>query len=259
MTRFFDTHAHLDGTAFDEDREAVFERARAAGITDLVLIGASDGFESNLDTLEIAEGRPGVHVSVGVHPHDAARVESDAVRRVEALANRPQVVAIGETGLDYYYDNSPRAEQQQMFREFIQLAKQLRKPLVIHTRDAEEDTLKILEEEGARDVGGIIHCFSGTSYLARGALELGFYISFSGILTFRRSDEIRDVAAWMPRDRALVETDCPYLAPVPHRGKRNEPAHVIHTAQRLAEVWSVDLDEVKAVTGDNAARVFGLV
>jgi len=258
VTRFFDTHAHLDGDAFADDREAVFERAAEAGITDLVLIGASDGFESNLETREIARGRTGVHTSLGIHPHDAARVDDHAVRRVAEMAEAPDVVAVGETGLDYYYDNSPRKAQQARFREFVQIARQLRKPLVVHTRDAEDDTLRILREEDAGDVGGIIHCFSGTEALARGALDLGFYISFSGILTFKRSEEIRRVATWMPRDRALVETDCPYLAPVPHRGKRNEPAYVVHTASRLAELWNTSLEEVKVVTGRNAERVFAL-
>jgi TatD DNase family protein len=261
-TRFFDTHAHLDGSSFAEDRDDVFARAAEAGITDLVLIGASHGFDSNLETIRIADERRSadlrIHLSLGVHPHDAAKVPADSVQRVEALAGGDDVVAVGETGLDYYYDNSPREEQQAMFRDFVQLARQLRKPLVIHTRDAEDDTLRILDEEGARDVGGIIHCFSGTAELARGALDLGFHISFSGILTFKKSEAIRDVARWMPKDRALVETDCPYLAPVPHRGKRNEPAYVVHTATKLAEVWGVDLDEVRAVTGANAAQLFGV-
>jgi TatD DNase family protein len=257
--RFFDTHAHLDGSAFADDRDAVFERAHDAGITDLVLIGASDGFESNLAALNLAsKPRPRVHLSLGIHPHDAAKVAPESVARVAELAEDPRVVAVGETGLDYYYDNSPRAEQQAMFRDFIGVARQLRKPLVIHTRDAEEDTLAILAEENAKDVGGIIHCFSGTEHLARGALDLGFYISFSGILTFKKSEEIREVARWMPRDRALVETDCPYLAPVPYRGKRNEPAYVLHTAEKLAELWALPLDEVKRVTGENAVRLFGL-
>lgn len=257
--RFFDTHAHLDGPAFADDRDAVFERAHQAGITDLVLIGASDGFESNLAALKLASTpRPQLHFSLGIHPHDAAKVADDAVARVAELAEDPRVVAVGETGLDYYYDNSPRREQQAMFRDFIGVARQLRKPLVIHTRDAEEDTLAILAEENARDVGGIIHCFSGTAELAKGALDLGFYISFSGILTFKKSEEIRDVARWMPRDRTLVETDCPYLAPVPHRGKRNEPAYVLHTAAQLAELWNLSLEEVQQTTGENATRVFGL-
>jgi len=254
--RFFDSHAHLDGAAFDDDRGAVLDRAFEAGITDLVLIGASDGFESNPKALEIARTRDRLYATVGIHPHDATVVNDGILMQIDELASDPKVVAIGEMGLDYYYDNSPKETQQAAFRSFIQLAKTRKKPIVIHTRDAEADTLRILKEEGAADVGGIIHCFSGTAELARGALELGFVISFSGILTFKKSDEIREVASWVPRDMTLVETDCPYLAPVPYRGKRNEPAHVVHTAQRLAEIWKVDLEEVMAQTGENAARLF---
>jgi TatD DNase family protein len=254
--RFFDSHAHLDGAAFDDDREAVLDRAFEAGITDLVLIGASDGYESNPKALEIARSREHLYATVGIHPHDADVVDERVLQKIEALAADPKVVAIGEMGLDYYYDNSPIEAQQSAFRSFIQLAKTKKKPIVIHTRDAEADTLRIMKEEGAGDVGGIIHCFSGTAELARGALDLGFVISFSGILTFKKSREIREVASWVPRDMTLVETDCPYLAPVPHRGKRNEPAHVVHTAEKLAEIWQTDPQTVRAQTGDNAARLF---
>ncbi len=256
VSRFFDTHAHLDGDSFQEDRAAVLERAAEAGITDIVLIGASDGFRSNLETIAVTSDRPRIHLSLGIHPHDAERAGMNAVADVEALLDEPRVVAVGETGLDYYYDNSPREAQQEMFRAFIRVARKRGLPLVIHTRDAEADTLEILRTEGADQVGGVIHCFSGTAELARGALDLGFYISFSGILTFKKSDEIRQVAASMPRDRALVETDCPYLAPVPYRGKRNEPSYVVKTAVCLAELWGTSLGEVQDQTGTNACRLF---
>ncbi|MEM1024127.1 MAG: TatD family hydrolase [Myxococcota bacterium] len=256
--RFFDSHAHLDGAAFDADREAVLDRAFAAGVTDLVLIGASDGFDSNPKTLEIAHTRDHLYATVGIHPHDATQVDRRVLDSIDTLAADPKVVAIGEMGLDYYYDNSPVEAQQEAFRAFIGLAKNHRKPIVIHTRDAEGDTLRILKEEGAQEVGGIIHCFSGTAALAKGALDLGFVISFSGILTFKKAEEIREVASWVPRDMALVETDCPYLAPVPFRGRRNEPAHVVHTAQKLADIWKAEVEEVMERTGENAARLFGV-
>lgn len=258
MTRFFDSHAHLDGQAFSGEVDDVLDRAESAGVTDIVLIGASDGLASNPAALEIARRRPNLHASVGIHPHDAKAATTEAMDALRKWAQDPKVVAIGETGLDYYYDNSPREAQQEAFRAFIQLAKEAKKPIVVHTRDAEDDTLTILEEERADEVGGIIHCFSGTRELARGALDLGFTISFSGILTFKKAEEIRHVAREVPRDMALVETDCPYLAPVPHRGKRNEPAFVVHTARCLAELWGADEEEVRAKTGANAARVFAL-
>jgi TatD DNase family protein len=258
VERFFDTHAHLDGKAFEGEVDAVLDRAAAAGVTDLVLIGASDGFASNPQALDIARRREHLYATVGIHPHDAAQATDDVLKDIDRLARDPKVIAIGETGLDYYYDHSPRDDQVAAFRTFIRMARDHGLPVVVHTRDAEEDTLRVLEEEAANEVGGIIHCFSGTAALARGAIDLGFHISFSGILTFKRSVEIREVARQMPRERALVETDCPYLAPVPHRGRRNEPAYVVHTAQCLADQWEVSLDEVKRITGQNAVAAFRL-
>ncbi|MGF1511450.1 MAG: TatD family hydrolase [Myxococcota bacterium] len=258
MKRFFDTHAHLDGSAFRGEVDEVLSRAEQAGVTDIVLIGASDGFESNPAALQLARRSENLHATVGIHPHDAIQATDSIIQEIEGLASDPKVVAIGETGLDYYYDHSPRHVQQEAFRSFIRMAKRHNKPCVVHTRDAEEDTLRILEEEDASSTGGIIHCFSGTQFLARGAVELGFYISFSGILTFKRSDDLRRIARLLPRERVLVETDCPYLAPVPFRGKRNEPSYVLHTAQCLAEIWDTTLEDVKEVTGRNALNAFRL-
>ena len=256
--RFVDSHAHLDGDVLHPQLPAVLDRARDAGLTDIVCIGASDGFESNPKTLAVAEEHDGIHVAVGIHPHDARIVDNDIVRQVRGLADHPKVVAIGEMGLDYYYDSSPRDEQQVAFRQFLGVAREVSKPVVIHTRDAEDDTLAILKDEGAEDVGGVIHCFTGTDKLAQGALELGFFISFSGVLTFKKAESLRAIAKDLPRDRVLVETDCPYLAPVPKRGKTNEPSYVVHTAGKLAELWEMDLEAVKAQTGENAVRLFGL-
>lgn len=256
--RFFDSHAHLEGDRFGEALSGVLERARAAGVTDIVCVGASEGFESNPATLALVEDTPGLHATVGIHPHDAKVVTDDVVARIRELARHPKVVAVGEIGLDYYYDQSPRELQRDAFRRFLRLAHELEKPVVIHTRDAEEDTLAILREERAEALGGVIHCFTGTAALAEAAVELGFYISFSGVLTFRNAEPLREIAAQLPRDRVMVETDCPFLAPEPHRGKKNEPALVVHTAAQLAGLWGTTLDEVKRVTGENAARLFRL-
>lgn len=256
--RFFDTHAHLDGPKFSEDLDDTLARARAAGITDIVCIGASEGFESNPRALALADAHAHLHATVGIHPHDAEIVDDALMDRLMPLARHPKVVAIGETGLDYYYDHSDRDAQQAAFRRFIRLAKALDRPLVIHSRDAEADTLRILEEEDASTVGGIIHCFTGTDVLADGALDLGFYISFSGVLTFKNAQGIRDIARRIPRERALVETDCPYLAPVPRRGKRNEPAFVAHTTEVLAGLWDASPADTMKITGHNAERIFRL-
>lgn len=256
--RFIDSHAHLDGDVLNPQLPAVLDRARAAGLTDIVCIGASDGFESNPKTLAIADQHDGIHATVGIHPHDARLVDETVLAKVRALADHPKVVAIGEMGLDYYYDNSPREAQGDAFRRFVAIAREVQKPVVVHTRDAEDDTLAILKNEGADALGGVIHCFTGTEKLAQGALDLGFYISFSGVLTFKKAEALRSIAKDLPRDRVLVETDCPYLAPIPKRGKTNEPSYVLHTAGKLADLWGVDLDEVKEQTGRNAVRLFGL-
>ncbi|MBI2374061.1 MAG: TatD family hydrolase [Deltaproteobacteria bacterium] len=251
-----DSHAHLDG--FGERLPAVLERARVAGVGAIVAIGASDGEASNAPTVAIAEARPNIFATVGVHPHDARIVDPACIERIRALLSHPKVVGVGETGLDYHYDHSPRGRQLEAFRSFVGLARDVAKPLVIHTREAEEDTVRVLREERAKDVGGVFHCFGGGHALAGAALELGFYISFSGVLTFKNAETLREIARNLPRDRALIETDCPFLAPVPMRGKKNEPAFVEHTARRLAELWGVPLDEVGRITSDNARRLFRL-
>lgn len=251
-----DSHAHLD--SFGEELPAVLDRARLAGVRQIITIGASDGLGPNHTAVEIARAHPHVFASVGVHPHDARIVDEAALATIEGLAADPKVVAIGETGLDYHYKHSTIEEQQRAFRAFVALALRVKKPLVVHTRDADADTADLLRDTGAQAVGGVIHCFTGTPALAAAAIELGFYVSFSGILTFKAAEELRAVAKDLPRDRVLVETDCPFLAPVPHRGKRNEPAFVALTAERLAELWGVSVTEVQAKTSENTARLFGL-
>jgi TatD DNase family protein len=253
--RFFDSHAHLDSLS-PEALEGVLGRAQEIGLTDIVCIGASDGIESNHRTMAVVRQNRRLHATLGIHPHDVARISESAFLELETLAQDPSVVAIGETGLDYFYEHAPKEAQVSAFRRFLGIARRLNLPVVIHTRDAEDDTIRILREEKAERIGGVIHCFTGTQALANACLDLGFYISFSGILTFRNAEAIREVARNNPRDRTLIETDCPYLAPVPLRGKSNEPSYIVHTAKCLAELWSVDEDEVKQVTGANAARLF---
>lgn len=253
----FDTHCHLDTGSFAEGADAVISRANAAGVSAFACIGVGS-VEHARAAVALAERRPDVVATVGIHPHDASQTSAALEGELAVLAENTRVVAVGEVGLDFHYDHSPRETQKDVFRRAIALARRLHKPLIIHTRSAPDDTLGILAEENARDVGGIIHCFSEDRVFAARALDLGFYLSFSGILTFKNATAVHDVAAWAPEDRILVETDSPYLAPVPLRGKKCEPAFVKHTAARLAELRGTDLDRIAALTTANAARVFGL-
>lgn len=253
-----DSHCHLDEHRYEGDRDAVIERALAAGVGCMITIGASDGVARNYAAVELAAQHPQVFATVGVHPHDARIVNPAVLEELTQLARRPKVVAIGETGLDYYYDNSPRELQQSVFRQFIAMARQLGLPLSIHLRDAYDDAVAILREEKAAEVGGVIHCFSGDRRVARLMLDLNFDLSFSGVVTFKNADELREVAREVPADRFMVETDAPFLAPIPHRGKRNEPQYVLFTAACIAAVRSQSLDDVAAQATDNARRRFHL-
>ncbi len=255
-----DSHCHLADEAFAADREAVIARAREAGLARaLCILSAADEREGG-HAPTLARLWPGMRFAIGVHPHDAARFAGDAaavgaaVRA--ALDSTPAAVAVGEVGLDYHYDFSPRDVQQQVFRTQVRLAREIGRPLVVHTREADADTVAILEEEGRGEVRGVFHCFSGTVELAREALRLGFFLSFSGIVTFPRADALRAVAAEVPADRLLLETDCPYLAPVPYRGKRNEPAWVMRVAECVAAVRAVSPGQISDVTDANFARLF---
>jgi TatD DNase family protein len=234
----------------------VLERARAAGVFGFISIGVGSLAQAEA-AAALAQASADVLATAGVHPHDAKTLDAALEAALEALAGRERVVAVGEVGLDHHYDHSPKAEQGRAFRWAVALARRVRKPLVIHTREAPAETLAVLREEGARDVGGVIHCFSEDRAFARDALDLGFYLSFSGILTFKNARAVHDVAAFAPPDRVLVETDSPYLSPVPLRGKKCEPAFVAHTARRLAELRGEALDAVTARTTENAARAFG--
>ncbi|MEZ4256017.1 MAG: TatD family hydrolase [Polyangiales bacterium] len=256
----FDTHCHLSFESFGPEVDAILDRARASGVKRFVTIGSGEGTKSAVSAVAMAEKLvPEVWATVGVHPHDATELDDAAKALLESLATREHVVAIGETGLDYHYDHSPREKQADAFRYQIDLARRVKKPIVIHTRTAAEDTLRILREENARDVGGIIHCFSEDAAFAKASLDLGFVSSFSGIVTFPRGTEgIRDAAKNQPADAILIETDAPYLAPVPHRGKRNEPAYVAHTADFLAGLRGEDPEEFRARTTQNGCRIFGV-
>lgn len=253
-----DSHCHLDEERFNADREAVIARAQAAGVTRMVTIGASGGIQANHDAVSLAQQHPSIFATVGVHPHEASVVTPAVLDEISRLAQAPRVVAIGETGLDYYYDNSPRPAQQDAFRQFIALARRLRLPLVVHLRDAYDDAVAILRDERASDVGGVIHCFSGDRRVAHAFLDLGFHLSFSGIVTFKNAGELRAAAHMTPADRLLVETDAPFLAPVPYRGKRNEPAYVVETATVIAAERQQPLEELAALTRTNTERLFRL-
>ena len=251
---WFDSHCHLDTEHNPEGPDAALARAREAGVSSFLCVGVG-GMEQTQQALAVAERHPDVFASAGVHPHDAAR---DRALDFEPFWAHPRLLAVGEVGLDYHYDHSPRETQAEVFRRFIALARRVQKPLIIHTRSAAEDTLQILEAEGARDAGGVIHCFSEDVAFAKRALDLGFYLSFSGIVTFKSARAIQEVAAWAPADRVLVETDSPYLAPVPVRGKRCEPAFVVHTGAYVAKLRGVEPAHFAALTTDNARRCFRL-
>src|SRR3954469_1202132 len=253
-----DAHAHLDAYA---DRAEVVARARAAGVGHVVLVGQwreGAGMAAALDAVRIAkEDRAFFSATAGVHPHDAARATEADFDQLRAICQDPDVAAVGECGLDFHYDHSPRETQKAAFVRQIRLAKELRKPLVVHTREADVETAGILAEELGPD-GGVIHCFTSDWTAAQRYLSLGMYLSFSGVITFRNADAVRDAAARTPLDRILVETDCPFLAPVPHRGKRNEPAFVALTAAAFAALRGLTADELGRATTTNARRALRL-
>jgi TatD DNase family protein len=255
--RLFDTHAHLHFPELVADLDGVLERARAAGVAALVTIGTDR--ETNPAAVALAERVRGVYASVGIHPHDAAEATDADYAEIERLAREsPAVVALGEMGLDYFRDLSPRDVQVAAFRRQLGLARQLGKPVVVHCRDAHDDVLAILEEERVRDVGGVMHCFSADVAVARRCLDLGLVISLAGPVTYKTARALPDVARFVPQDCLVVETDCPFLPPEPHRGQRNEPAHVRLTAARVAALRAEDPETLAAAMTANAARLFGV-
>jgi TatD DNase family protein len=270
--RLVDSHVHLDDRKFDADREAVIERALAAGVERMMAIGTGSGPPDLETAIRQAERYPFIVATIGVHPHDASKATPETFARLRELAAHPKVAAIGEIGLDYHYDFSPRDVQRSVFRKQLEIAAESGKPVVIHTREAWGDTMALLlasrplpdgrgSETGSepRPSGSgwriILHCFTGDPQQARQALDLGFHLAFGGVLTFPKADAVREAARITPEDRLLLETDCPYLAPVPHRGRRNEPSFVVDVARRLAEVRGLTLDEIAAQTTRNFERL----
>jgi TatD DNase family protein len=257
--RLIDSHCHLETKDFGDERDQVIERARAAGVAHFVAVGSGDSLANVENAVALAETHPDVSAAIGIHPHDVARMPDGAFAAIERLAREhPRVVAVGETGLDYHYHHSPAASQQEWFRRFIALAREAKKTLTLHIRDAHDDARRILVEERGTEVPVVVHCFTGTVADARAWLDLGAFLSFSGIVTFKSADEIRAAAALAPEGRFLVETDCPYLAPVPHRGKRNEPAFVAETVKVLAQVRGLAVEEAASQTAEAAVRAFNL-
>ncbi|WP_219834700.1 TatD family hydrolase [Paenibacillus sp. R14(2021)] len=251
-----DTHTHLDSHKFDEDRAEVIERARAEGVHTLINIGFNR--ETIPTTMALAEQYSFIYAAVGWHPVDSIDMLPGDLDWIASLCDHPKVIAIGEIGLDYHWDTSPKDVQQRVFREQIQLAKQKDKPIVIHNRDAHEDVVRILREEDAKAVGGVMHCYSGSWETAKQCLDMNFYISFGGPLTFQNARVPKEVMARVPLDRILIETDAPYLAPHPHRGKRNESAFVRLVANTMAEITGKSVEEIAKITTENAMKCFGI-
>jgi TatD DNase family protein len=263
LMEFIDSHAHLDVPQYDADRDQVIARAREAGVELFLEICGSEVAKGSLDAgLKLAAEHPFIYAAVGVHPHEASLYDQTLERKLLDMSQEPKVIGWGEIGLDYYYDHSPRDVQRGVFSRQLELALARRLPVIVHTRDAEDDTIAMLSENwatpGGSEIGGIIHCFTGTQELADAALEMGFHISFSGVISFKKADQLRQVARSVPMERLLIETDCPYLAPVPYRGKRNEPAFVTATAAKLAEIKNVEIEEIAGATSANFRRLFNL-
>jgi len=258
MTPLIDTHCHLADPKLDGDLEGALERACIAGIAQIVSVGAIGTIECDRRTVEIAERHDNVFAAIGVHPHDAKDCTPARIAELRELARSPRVVAIGESGLDFHYVHSPADAQEAALRRHLELASDLGKPIVIHCRNAEDRMIEIVRETALPAAGGVIHCFTGNADAAARFLELGFYISFSGIVTFKNAATVREAARIVPDDRVMVETDAPYLAPEPYRGKRNEPALVRRTLEVLASLRAADPDALAALTASNASRLFRL-
>lgn len=256
---FIDSHCHIDGPEYDADREEVIARARDAGVATMLNVGTGDPHGGAFErAVELAELHSEIYAAVGVHPHDAKLFDDAAERHLLDLVRQSRkVIAWGEIGLDYHYDHSPRDVQREVFRRQLRIARELDLPVVIHSREADDDTATILGEElSGYDRAGVLHCFGGSLAMARDAIELGFFISFAGNLTFKKADDLRDVARQLPLERLLIETDCPYLTPMPFRGRRNEPARVVETARCLAEIHGKEPEEIGRVTCESFGRLF---
>ena len=256
IVMLFDTHVHLNAEQFEEDLAEVIERAQEAGVLNMLVVG----FDRPTITraMELVEQYDFLYAAVGWHPVDAIDMTDADLDWIESLTAHPKVVAIGEMGLDYHWDKSPKDIQMEVFRRQIQLAKKVKLPIIIHNREATADIVSILQEEGAAEVGGIMHCFSGSVETAKVCLDMNFYISLGGPVTFKNAKKPKEVAAEVPLNRLLIETDCPYLAPHPYRGKRNEPAYVKLVAEQIADIKQVSVEEVSRITSENAKKIFGI-
>ncbi|MFS8084690.1 MAG: TatD family hydrolase [Acidobacteriota bacterium] len=256
---FVDSHCHIDGPEYDADRVEVISRARDAGVTTMLNVGTGDPHSGAFErAVELAEKHEAIYAAVGVHPHDARLFDDAAEQRLlDLIKQSKRVIAWGEIGLDYHYDHSPRDAQMDVFRRQLRLARAAELPVVIHSREADDETIAILREELVEyRRSGVLHCFGGSLAMAQAAIEIGFFVSFAGNVTFKKAESLRDVARQLPLDRLLIETDCPYLTPVPFRGKRNEPARVIETARCLAELHGKELEEIGLITSENFGKLF---
>lgn len=259
---FIDSHCHIDGEQFDEDREEVIQRAAAAGVRAMLNVGTGSPTDDSFErTIGLAEKHKEIYASVGIHPHDAIEYSDEVERRlIDLTKSSEKVIAWGEIGLDFFYDHSPRDVQEAVFRRQLKVAKKLNLPIIIHSRDADDLTVKILRDECSYETfrGGIMHCFGGTPEMAKSLMEIGFLISFAGNVTFKKAENLRDSARVVPLEKLLIETDCPYLTPLPFRGKRNEPARVVETAKFLAEFYDIELDTLSNQTTKNFLKFFEL-
>ena len=258
LPNLIDTHCHIQTEEFDADRDEVLERAAEAGVDTLIVVGGAGDLSTNDEAVRLADEHPGVYATVGMHPHDAKDVAAEDMDRLRDLARHPKVVAIGETGLDFHYDHSPRQVQRDMFERFVFLAVETGLPIVVHNRESDREVAETIRDRGGGSLRGVIHCFTSDTEAARSFLDLGFYLSFSGIVTFKNAHGLREVARQVPTDRLLIETDAPFLAPVPRRGRRNEPAYVRFVAEALAQVRGIGVDEIADAVSRNARALFGL-
>lgn len=259
---FVDSHCHIDGEQFDTDREEVISRANSAGVKTMLVVGTGDAteFENFERVVRLAESYDNIYCSIGVHPHDAKTLgKTEEEKLINLAKSSKKVIAWGEIGLDYYYDHSPRDVQREVFIRQIRIAKDLNLPIIIHSRDADDETVEILTEECSYErFRGIMHCFGGTPEMAQNLMKIGFMISFAGNVTFKKAENLRDSAKAVPLDRLLIETDCPYLTPIPFRGKRNEPMYVVETAKFLADFYGVELEVLAQKTTENFYNFFHL-
>jgi len=259
---FVDSHCHIDGEAFDADRDEVIQRAKVTGVKAMLTVGTGNPHNGEIKkAVETAEQYENVFASVGVHPHDARTYDDKAENYlIDLVKSSEKVIAWGEIGLDFYYDHSPCDVQIEVFRRQIRTARELNLPIIIHSREANDETVEILREECSQSEfrGGIMHCFGGTAEMAKSLMEIGFLISFAGNVTFKKAENLRDAARVVPLDKLLIETDCPFLAPVPFRGKRNEPGYVVHTARFLADFYEIEIERLARETTENFKRFFDL-